>query len=329
MGHPAQRPLFVSLSAAIAASLAVLSAPFAPALAAPAPPAPYVVTIDPGHGGSPDDAHPERLFDPGVRAANGLVEKDLTLDIARRLRTLLQDRGIQVVTTRDSDKFVDITPRIQAANTSHSNLFVSIHLNYFGDDPSISGSLILYPNAASGAFAKTMSATLAKRLEPIGIHGSKIMLKDNLWSTAQMPAITVEAAYLSNRTEADLLKKPATRDALAEAVLAGMQAQDPEMTTRPAEIAAYQKAHRASLAASAAAAAARTAPHGYPLMPWLPVAAAIAVAVVLRRQLIPVLAMLIAIIGIALGRFHPEEPEWRTRSGVRRRRSRARIFGTS
>jgi N-acetylmuramoyl-L-alanine amidase len=329
MGRPAHRPLFVSLSAAIAASVAVLSAPFAPALAAPAGPAapvPYVVTIDPGHGGSPDDAQPEKLFDPGVRASNGLVEKDLTLDISRRLRSLLQARGVHVVMTRDSDKFVDITPRIQAANDKKSNLFVSIHLNYFGEDPSVHGSLVLYPNASSEAFARTMSATLAQRLEPIGVHGSKIMLKDNLWTTAQMPAVTVEAAYLSNRAEADLFKKSSARDALAGAVLAGLQAQDPELTKRPAEIAAYQKTHQASLAA--AAAAARPSTHGNPLMPWVPLAVAAALAYVLRRQLIPMMAMLIAIIGMALGRFKPDEPEWRTRSGVRRRRSRARIFGT-
>jgi hypothetical protein len=227
--------------------------------------------------------------------------------------------------TRDSDKFVDITPRIHAANSSKSNLFVSIHLNYFGEDPSVGGSLVLYPNAGSEAFAKTMSATLAKSLEPVGIHGSKIMLKDNLWTTAAMPAITVEAAYLSNRAEADLLKKPSTRDALAGAVLAGMQAQDPELTSRPAEIAAYQKAHQAALVRVPG----KAAPHGSPLMPWLPLAVAAALAYVLRRQLVPVLAMVIAIIGMALGRFDRDEPEWRTRTGVRRRRSRARIFGTS
>lgn len=328
MGHPAHRPLFVSLSAAIAASLAVLSAPMAPALAAapaPAPPVPYVVTIDPGHGGSPDDAHPEKLFDPGVRAINGLVEKDLTLDIARRLRDLLKARGVKVMMTRDGDKFVDITPRIQAANNSKSNLFVSIHLNYFGEDPTVGGSLVLYPNAGSEAFARVMSATLARSLEPVGIHGSKIMLKDNLWTTATMPAITVEGAYLSNRAEADLLKKASTRDALAGAVLAGMQAQDPEMTRRPVEIAAYQKAHQAKLAPVAT----KTPAHGSPLMPWLPLAIAATLAYVLRRQLVPVLAMVIAIVGMALGRFNPDEPERRTRSGVRRRRSRARIFGTS
>ena len=326
MGHPARRPVCVSLSAAIAALTAVLSAPVSPALAAPAPPppVPYVVTIDPGHGGSPDDAHPEKLFDPGVRAANGLLEKDLTLDIARRLRGLLQAHGVQVVMTRDSDKFVDITPRIQAANHGRSNLFVSIHLNYFGEDPNVHGSLVLYPNAASEPFARAMSATLAQRLEPVGIRGSGIMLKDNLWTTAQMPAVTVEAAYLSNRTEADLLKQANTRDALAGAVLAGMQAQDPELTRRPAEIAAYQKAHPAHLAAAAA----KPSTHGNPLLPWVPLAVAAALAYVFRRQLIPVLAMLIAIIGMALGRFKPDEPDRRTRSGVRRRRSRARIFGT-
>ena len=326
MGHPAQRLAFVSLSAAIAASMAVLSAPLAPALAAAGPPAPapYVVTIDPGHGGSADNNHPELLFDPGVMAVNGLVEKDLTLDIAKRLQRLLQARGVHVVMTRTGDQYVDITPRIHAANLSNSNLYVSIHLNYFGEDHAVGGSLVLYPNAASEQFANAMAAALAKKLDPIGIKGTGVQLKDNLWTTAQMPAVTVEAAYLSNLGEANLLKKSSTRDAIAGAVLTGMVAQDPELTRRPAEIAAYNKAHKVSLAATPA----KQVSHGNPLMPWAPLAIAGALLYVFRRQMVPVLAMVIAIIGMALGRFNPDEPEWRTRSGVRRRRSRARIFGT-
>jgi len=326
MGHPASRLLHVSIRAAVAATLAALSAPASAALAAtPGPPAPYVVTLDPGHGGSADNNHPELLFDPGVQGVNGLVEKDLTLNIARRVRDRLQKLGVQVVMTRDSDKYVDITPRIQAANSHRADLFVSIHLNYFGDDHSVGGSLVLYPNAASETFARTMAATLAKQLGRIGIPGDGIQLRDNLWTTAQMPAITVECAFLSNLGEAALLKKSSTLDAIAGAIVKGMEAQDPQLTTRFAEIAAYAKAHHLQTVS-----ASHTSTPGHnPLMPWAVLAVAGVLMVVLRRQLIPVVALLMALVGLALGRFKPDQPEWRTRSGVRRRRSRARLWGTS
>jgi hypothetical protein len=281
------------------------------------------VTLDPGHGGSPDNDHPELLFDPGVQGVNGLVEKDLTLSIARRVRDRLQKLGARVVMTRDSDKYVDITPRIEAANSAGADLFVSIHLNYFGDDHSVGGSLVLYPNAASEAFARTVATTLGAQLGPLGIPGDGTQLRDNLWTTAQMPAVTVECAYLSNPAEANLLKKSSTLDAIATAMVKGMEAQDPELTKRPAEIAAYAKAHHIHLAS-----ASTSAPH-HSLLPFALVAIAGTLMVVFRRQLIPVVALAVALAGLALGRFKPDEPEWRTRSGVRRRRSRARLWGTS
>ena len=283
------------------------------------------MTLDPGHGGSADNNHPELLFDPGVQGVNGLVEKDLTLSIAGRVRDRLKKLGVQVVMTRDSDKYVDITPRIQAANSHRADLFVSIHLNYFGDDHSVGGSLVLYPNAASETFARTMAATLAKQLGRIGIPGDGIQLRDNLWTTAQMPAITVECAFLSNLGEAALLKKSSTLDAIAGAIVKGMEAQDPQLTTRSAEFAAYAKAHHLQTVS-----ASHTSTPGHnPLMPWAVLAVAGVLMVVLRRQLIPVVALLMALVGLALGRFKPDQPEWRTRSGVRRRRSRARLWGTS
>jgi N-acetylmuramoyl-L-alanine amidase len=279
------------------------------------------VTIDPGHGGSPDNNHPELLFDPGVQAVNGLMEKDVTLSISRRVRDRLQKLGVRVVMTRDSDQYVDITPRIRTANSHGADLFVSIHLNYFGDDPGVGGSLVLYPNTASEPFARTMAATLGKQLSPIGIPGDGVQLRDNLWTTAQMPAITVECAYLSNLGEAALLKKSRTLDSIAGAVVKGMEAQDPELTRRPAEIAAYAKAHHIQ--------AVPVSSRQSPLMPWAVLAVLGALMVVFRRQLIPAVALLVAVVGLALGRFKPDEPDWRSRSGVRRRRSRAKLWGTS
>jgi N-acetylmuramoyl-L-alanine amidase len=76
------------------------------------------VVLDAGHGGS----------DPGATAAQ-LLEKEITLDIGRRLRALLERDGFDVITTRDSDKTIALRDRAQLANTSKSDIFVSIHVN--------------------------------------------------------------------------------------------------------------------------------------------------------------------------------------------------------
>jgi N-acetylmuramoyl-L-alanine amidase len=100
--------------------------------ATPRPPAPpeasltnprpgfQTVVIDPGHGGD----------DHGATGSNGLEEKVVTLDIARRLRGLLEARmGVRVVLTRDDDRAVPLDARAAIANSSKANLFLSLHVN--------------------------------------------------------------------------------------------------------------------------------------------------------------------------------------------------------
>lgn len=79
------------------------------------------IVLDPGHGGR----------DLGTVTAAGAAEKDLALDIAKRLATLLRARpGIEVLLTRDEDREVVLKDRAQFANDSRADLFVSIHLNW-------------------------------------------------------------------------------------------------------------------------------------------------------------------------------------------------------
>jgi N-acetylmuramoyl-L-alanine amidase len=76
------------------------------------------VVLDAGHGGN----------DPGATSRT-LTEKDITLDIGRRLTTLLQRRGFEVVTTREGDDSVPLRERARLANESRGDIFVSIHVN--------------------------------------------------------------------------------------------------------------------------------------------------------------------------------------------------------
>ncbi|HEY7699402.1 MAG TPA: N-acetylmuramoyl-L-alanine amidase, partial [Vicinamibacteria bacterium] len=77
-----------------------------------------IVALDPGHGGA----------EVGAEGKNGLVEKDLSLAIARQLRELLQERlGVQVVLTRDGDRDLALDERAALANNNKADLFISIH----------------------------------------------------------------------------------------------------------------------------------------------------------------------------------------------------------
>jgi len=76
------------------------------------------IVIDPGHGG-----------DPGAIAESGVTEKEITLDIALRLRRLLSKGPFEVLLTRDTDRRLSLDKRVSFANEHKADLFLSIHVN--------------------------------------------------------------------------------------------------------------------------------------------------------------------------------------------------------
>ncbi|HTR45467.1 MAG TPA: N-acetylmuramoyl-L-alanine amidase, partial [Thermodesulfovibrionales bacterium] len=84
------------------------------------------IMIDPGHGGS----------DPGTVGRMGTKEKDITLDIAKRLKERLgKYRSYRVLMTREDDTSVPLNKRVEMARSNHADLFISIHLNYLPAKP--------------------------------------------------------------------------------------------------------------------------------------------------------------------------------------------------
>ncbi len=79
----------------------------------------YKVIIDPGHGGR----------DPGAQGRSGVKEKEVVLDIAKRVKMLLEEASIQVVMTRHGDEFISLAERTEIASNSDADIFVSIHAN--------------------------------------------------------------------------------------------------------------------------------------------------------------------------------------------------------
>ena len=106
------------------------------------------VVVDPGHGGS----------DQGTAGRHGLMEKELVLDVAKRLGKLIEKRmGSEVIYTRRDDSFVPLHARTEIANEKKADLFLSIHAN-FSPHPKIGGIDVYYLNFTRSADALDLAA---------------------------------------------------------------------------------------------------------------------------------------------------------------------------
>jgi N-acetylmuramoyl-L-alanine amidase len=126
------------------------------------------IVIDPGHGG----------HDTGTISSSGLREKDLVLDVARRLRAYIKHRfpEVEVILTRDSDRFVALEERTAIANSRQADLFISIHANA-SESRIASGveTFFLSPDRASGEDlkaaerenARTAGDSNARKAQPV------------------------------------------------------------------------------------------------------------------------------------------------------------------
>ncbi len=218
---------------------------FAPAdHAAFLPAAPKLIVLDPGHGGTdPGKQNPRLKID----------EKDMTLDVALRLRKLLELRGYRVVLTRSTDtRFsnspnVDLPLRAEVANKAAADLFLSIHFNAVDRDPMrVSGveTYVLPPQGQASTqpeLDRSMIATQypgnkqdnANALLGYSLHRRMITdLKSSdrgykryrlaVLRTLNCPGALVECAYLSNDAEAKRVATPEFRQQIAEALAEGI-----------------------------------------------------------------------------------------------------------
>jgi N-acetylmuramoyl-L-alanine amidase len=147
------------------------------------------VVIDPGHGGR----------DTGTIGPKGLKEKDLVLDVALRLRRLLEDRlGTEVVLTRETDRFVPLEERTAIANQQGADLFVSIHANA-SRSRSVSGAETFYLSFASNpderAVASRENATSQRNIRELEDLLHKIALGDYNKESQELARTVQDSLY--------------------------------------------------------------------------------------------------------------------------------------
>ena len=180
------------------------------------------IVVDPGHGGR----------QTGAIGPSGLLEKTANLDVALRLRSLLEKEGAQVIMTRDSDvslltitKRLELAAELQAraavANDSGADLFISIHSNSSPSTNSRSGTETYYHTAWSEPLARSLHKALLKGLKRRdgGIRTAGfIVIKET-----QCPGVLLELAFLNNEEEEALLGSPKFKQTAAESIVAGIK----------------------------------------------------------------------------------------------------------
>ena len=206
------------------------------------------IVVDAGHGG----------HDTGTIGPNGLLEKDLVLDVALRLGKLLENKmGADVVYTRDDDTFIPLQERTAIANREKADLFISVHANSSRDEKA-RGVETYYLNFTSSADALEVAAR-ENAVSDQSIHElqdlvKQIALKEKVEESrefaadvqdsmaqalkvhnrgvkkapfivligANMPSILAEISFVSNPTDAKKLKTEAYRQKIAEALYRGV-----------------------------------------------------------------------------------------------------------
>lgn len=185
------------------------------------------LVIDPGHGG----------IDMGS-VKNGIVEKEVTLDISKRIQAYFKNKKYNVILTRYSDTSVselstkgnytqkkDLRARVKIINNNNTKLFLCIHVNS-DSDKRISGSIVFYNSNNSRSMALAMS--IQKALNNIIIHGK--LREPNQPQTAgfyilrnsNIPGVLVETAFITNKQENKLLAQDSFKDKIAYAIYMGV-----------------------------------------------------------------------------------------------------------
>jgi N-acetylmuramoyl-L-alanine amidase len=211
------------------------------------------VIIDPGHGG----------HDTGTIGADGTKEKDVALAIAKKLRTVLTEQGLEVVLTRETDRFVRLEERTRLANVGRGDLFISVHCNSL-PQRHFRGVETYTLNLASDRYAIRLAArenaTSEKGMSDLQFLLADLATRANTEESARlatqvqsglvsalrskdakirdlgtkealfyvllgtkMPAILVETGFLSNPEEERRLSSPGYQEDVARAIASGVQ----------------------------------------------------------------------------------------------------------
>lgn len=185
-----------------------------------------IIVIDAGHGGE----------DPGAKSSDGLIEKDINLEIALRLKNLIEASGNKCVLTREEDKLhysegtegmtakrrQDLAYRKSIAESSKADVFISIHLNsftqtqYYGAQTFYSGG-----SAESKKLAEIIQSELTDKVDKTNKRVALVRNDITILKNSKIPTVLVECGFLSNPKDAKALGTDEHLNKTSEAIFIG------------------------------------------------------------------------------------------------------------
>lgn len=189
-----------------------------------------IIVLDAGHGG----------IDPGaMNKDNTILEKDVNLEITKKLRDLLESSGATVIMTREKDVSLyqedgnktirqkyneNLKNRKKIIDESNADIFVSIHLNAF-EQSKYSGAQTFYPKGKDDG--KELAQFIQDELKRVvdKENNRKIKPRDDIYllKNTNMASVLIECGFLSNEKESQLLADSKYQDKIAWAIYVGIQ----------------------------------------------------------------------------------------------------------
>lgn len=165
----------------------------------------------------------------------GTNEKKINLEIARKVRKELEERGYQVVMTREDDnglytdsdsnkKTADMKKRCRMAEESNADILVSIHQNSYQSE-GVKGAQVFYYKASEDGkkLAEAIQASFKQNLDPENGREAKANDSYYILLNVKCPAVIAECGFLSNYEEAELLEQEKYQEKVAKAVAEGVE----------------------------------------------------------------------------------------------------------
>lgn len=185
------------------------------------------VVIDPGHGG----------IDGGTYHSDGTLEKDINLQVALKLKNLLEKSGVNVVMTRSSDVALDnlndkssyrhkrdLMARVDIINKSQPDLFISIHVNAEKSSPNTRGPMVFYYRQSQKS--RELAVILQRRLNEAYNNSNQLVKERNpnpnssmyLLCNTKCPGVIAELGFITNPIDRKMLKTEEFQNEISKAI---------------------------------------------------------------------------------------------------------------
>lgn len=175
------------------------------------------IFLDPGHGGS----------DPGA-VGNGLKEKDIVLDICKRIQAgLAEYKDVEVILSRSTDVFVSLDNRTKQANLEGADVLVSVHINAASSTAAKGFESYVYPGSGSAtvAFQNVLHAEILRSVGSAFSDNDRGKKQKDLHMLrmSKMKAVLTENGFISNASDSAKLNDPEFRQKIATGHVIGLE----------------------------------------------------------------------------------------------------------